>query len=181
MASKHVDLTQKRDFKNRNEKLKSISLKNKKDDYRRYHKLKHDLSTSTISSFNAFELSSASTITDTTSTLKNIFDNLDSTIMYVEERVCWHELYNDPDIYEQHYTHETWEEKIKNWNFPLGSKYDRLKTRYDKLREAEIQLAGYCDCCGRRINENNCLSYHYSICQRCNEMLYNRVESVKLH
>lgn len=173
-VSREVDLTLNRDFKDKDKKLISLSLSSK-DTYKRYHRVETSLTTT----YTGFDEPFISTNNITTS-LNNLFDRLSHNIVYIEERICWRELYNDPNIYEQHYTRETWEEKIKNWNFPLGSKYDRLKTRYEKLREAEIQLADICDCCGKKINYNNCLAHHYALCQKCNERLYNDINSARI-
>lgn len=176
-VSREVDLTKHLDFKDNTRRLKSTNLKGAKDDYKRYHRMKAP-ETSTIS-YKDFDLNDS---ISTTTTINNIFDNLlHKDIVYIEERVCWRKLQDDPQIFAQHYTHEEWEERLKNWNFPLGSKYDRLRTHYEKLREAEMQLADICECCGKRINYNNCLAHHYALCQKCLERMYNRIDSIPLH
>lgn len=175
-VSREVDLTRHLDFKDQNKKLKSVNLKDPISDYKRYHKMRS--SNSSTISYKDFDLNNSASVT---STLNTVFDNiLHKDIIYIEERICWRKLQNDPYVYEQHFTHKDWEERLKNWNFPLGSKYDRQRARYEQLREAEIQLAGICDCCGKKINYNNCLSYHYAMCQKCLEKLNNRIDSISL-
>lgn len=175
-VSREVDLTRHLDFKDNDKKLRSINLKSVNRDYKRYHRMKAP--STTTASFNDFDINDT---VNATRTINSIFDSLlHRDIVYVEEKICWRKLIDDPDIFSQHYTQKEWEERIKNWNFPLGSKYDRMKTHYEKLREAERQLADTCDCCGQKLNYNNCLAHHYAMCQKCLENLCNRIETVSL-
>lgn len=181
-VSNTVDLTQNLDFKDEMP-LKRLNIKGRENTlgYRRYHRLK-DKGTSTLdaSSVNFYDLRTNNSFSLTTTLLDTYFDNILSDVVLVEERVCWRELIDDPEVFAQPYNREEYEEKYKNRNFALGSKYDRSKVHYEMLREAELDRADECDCCGKRFNLNNCLSHYYGLCLECNARLEERIQSIKL-
>ena len=179
----NIDLTLKRDFNRDERDIVSIKipLETRDESYKRYNEYRDDFTFTSTSSLNSTYddfFTIRSIISSTRSPLD--INPWNSLTRKVEERVCWRELYKDPSIYEQSYTVEEWKERIRNFNFPLGSKLDRLRTHYELLRKAERNLEGACDCCGSRINYNNCLTYHHGLCQRCNYYFYNHIDSIRL-
>lgn len=167
-----IDLTLKRDF-GREEHIASSSTISRNvidDSYKRYNEYYDPGSVTTT----IYDLSDWGLPDITSTTALKINRN----IKKVEERICWRKLYKDPKIYEEAHTAEEWEDIYKNFNFALGSKEDRLLVKYKKLKMVEED--SYCECCGKHINLNNCLSHYYRLCQKCNERLDNYIYSIKL-
>ena len=182
-VSRDVDLTLKLDFSKDDHVEKSIRFPRDEVDssYKRYNEYKDEFLSSSTNSLNSFQNDFFPINSTTSSTTSSFNMNLwNSFTRKVEERVCWRKLYKDSSVYEQSYTAEEWEDRIKNSNFPLGSKLDRLRTHYELLREAEHNFEGTCDCCGARINYNNCLTHYYELCQRCNYYFHNHIDSIRL-
>lgn len=184
-VSSSVDLTHNRDFKDEIP-LKHLNIKSRENTlgYRRYHRLK-DKGTNTISalrasSVNFYDFGTDTSFTLSTTSLDTYFDNILNDVVLVEERVCWRELVDDPEVFAQSYNQEEYEERYKNRNFTLGSKYDRQKVHYEMLREAELDRSDECDCCGKRFNLNNCLSHYYGLCLGCNARLEENIQSIRL-
>lgn len=163
-VSRDVDLTNHLDFKD-DKKLSSVNIPKDdlSDSYKRYHEYEY---TGTASSTMDFDNWS------NLNTTESPFSFYHFNTVKVEEKVCWRKLYKDPKLFVPTRSKEEWEEILQNKNFPLGSKEDRLRQHYENLRDAELNKEGYCDCCGRKFNLNNCLSHSYSLCQRCNELFY---------
>lgn len=175
-VSRDVDLTHNLDFNKEEPKMVSVRLpKEVKDSYKRYNEYAN-IFTSTTSFSNEFY----TPLANITSTVG--LEPFSWNTIKVEERVCWRKLYRDPSIYSEMFTEEEYIEHVKNRNFAMGNKYDRLKIYYELLKEREGFCGGvYCDCCGKKLNLRNCLSHHYSLCSRCYDRLYNdNVDSIKL-
>ena len=183
-----VDLTLKMDFNSKSERIKSIRLpKDVKDEsYKRYNEYKREHQTTSYASLDSSFTSSFTDLQRTSTTSysfsPSLFDSLiNGSIIKVEERVCWRKLYKDPDIYGHCRTPEECEDHIRNLNFPLGSKLDRLKCRSEVEKLKKDFGSGYfCDCCGKKLNLRNCLEYDHSLCITCAARLYNDLKSMKL-
>lgn len=178
-----VDLTIKMDFNVKEPSIRSIKLPKEVKDrsYKRYHKYKKSPSETTYSGFTSGFIPSVRG-TSTTATLSNIFDNLYRDTIDVEERVCWRELFRDPDIFgEKPMTEGEAIDHIKNLNFPTGSKHDRLKAKL-RVEEMKKEFCGgyYCDCCGKQINRRNCLSHVDTLCESCNRQMTEAIRVARL-
>ena len=185
-----IDLTLKMDFSKEEPIPKSISLpKDVKDfSYKRYNEYKNDYISSTVGSDWTLDLYDSRSTGITSTSIDDLFENSSQwkpwgfDIVKVEERVCWRKLYKDPRVYSQSHTSEEWEDIYKNWNFPLGSKQDRLNIKKELEDKKRDNYYNCCECCGKKLNYNNCLSYHMALCQRCLYYFYNENElrSVRL-
>lgn len=191
-----VDLTLKMDFNVSEPLLKGIKLpKELKDNsYKRYHKYKRheNQTTSLYSSSNAentySEFTSGFVYGNITSTTVGGFSSsfgelFNRDIVEVEERVCWRSLYMDPDIYGSHaiMSEEDAIDYMKNLNFPLGSKNDRLLFKLEMEKQKRGFCGGhYCDCCGKKLNMRNCLSHDGYLCSSCSRQLRENIEPVKI-
>lgn len=188
-----IDLTLKMDF-NKEEKISpSINIPKEVKDtsYKRYNEYKDDslLSTTTLDDWGLFNTNpsfntSTFSITNTGS-IRSISDSFTATlwgsnIVKVEERVCWRKLYKDPEVYEESHTPEEWNDIIKNDNFPLGSRDDRLVVFLKKKKKLEDPWYSRCDRCGKLLNKRNCLSYYYDLCQKCNTAISEEIPVVRL-
>lgn len=185
-----IDLTLKMDFSKEESIPKSVYLpKDLKDDsYKRYNEYKNDYISSTVGSDWSLDFNSSRSTNTISTTIDDLFENSNqwkiwgSDIIKVEERVCWRRLYKDPRVFSQSHTPEEWKDIYKNRNFPMGSKQDRLATLQEIRIANESCYAGHCECCGKKLNFNNCLDNHMALCQRCLYHFYNEDEfrSVRL-
>lgn len=165
-----IDLTIKRDFNNKEPELVSVTLPKEHKDlsYKRYHKYRKNYSTSTESG-HTLNSSFSYALHSSVSTTYDLFDDiLRSNVLSVEERVCWRKLKNDFNDSELCY----WVYSTSNLNFPLGSKYDRIKAKKKLIEIKDGFLGGqYCDRCGIKLNRHNCLTYHECLCIKCYQAL----------
>lgn len=181
-VSREVDLTRNLVFQKEEPILKKIDISpNGSYDYKRYNEYEDKDGTysftSTSSTESIFSFTDPFSGTFTSINMTSITPLLPKT-KKVEERVCWRKLFKDPNIYVISRTPEEWEDYLKQMNFPLGSKEDRLQVKYDKL-EDKIKNSE-CERCGRKIRRGyNCLKTFDSLCTRCSESFYKeRIKKV---
>lgn len=173
----NIDLTHNLDFSKEEPVSRSINLAKSSVDnsYKRYNEYKNTSTTSDwITKEFSFDIPRG-----TTSTVGTFAFPIHNTIK-VEERVCWRKLFKDPRVYEQTYTVEEWEDRLKNMNFSMGSKNDRLYYLHERLRIMEENNVGFCDRCGKQFNLNNCFSHYYGLCAECHFDFESHVSSVTL-
>lgn len=170
-VSREVDLTRNLDFQKEEPKLYSLNInKDDKDDYKRYNEYKDETKTTWVIPISEirtwFDLGFQSSTTGT------LMIPLVTNTKKVEERVCWRKLYKDPDVYTPCRTPEEAIEHMKQCNFALGSKQDRLQIRYENYKFRMQHTS--CECCGRPINYgNNCLRGFPDLCAKCAETFYD--------
>lgn len=187
---KDVDLTIKMDFCSKEKELKSVHIpKSAKDEsYKRYNVYKRENPFTSTESFDSSFItpsfhSMRVTSTSTSGTLTPSFfdDIINKDTIRVEERVCWRKLYKDPEIYEHSKTPEECVEYIKDLNFPLGSKYDRIKYKQEFERiKSGFSGGRFCDCCGKPLNLRNCFAHKDNLCSDCNREMATAVRSVRI-
>lgn len=180
-ASRDVDLTRHLDFQKEEPKMRSIQLKQKETyDYKRYHEVKDEPTQTTISNFQSTvgDFFNGFFTTDANFTYTNsLITPYSPFLKKIEERVCWRELYRDPDVFVQPRSFEEAIEHIKHLHFPLGSKYDRMATRQEI--KTEIARNSTCECCGRPIKlGNNCLKGFDGLCSKCATTFYKSTKKV---
>lgn len=168
-----IDLTHNLVFSKNELVSKSIVFpKYDNDSYKRYNEYENNPFANLTSSSSSFYVPS---FKQTSSTFGSILPTIK-----IEERVCWRKLYKDPNIYEQSYSEEEWEEKIKNYNFPMGSRFDRAKIKEELYRKSHDPYRNMCERCGVVFNPRNCLSHVYGLCYDCNVALENSIHSLSL-
>lgn len=179
MLPRDIDLTRNLDFNKKEREPRSIRLTKTQRDtsYKRYNEYANETTHSTISYSSGFEFPVGVRGTRSTGPLSTIEWNT----IKVEEKICFRKLYKDPKIYSKSMTLEETIEHTKDLNFAMGSRYDRQKIHYEKLKMMEDFCAGcYCDCCGQKLNKRNCLTDHDCLCQRCITMINDSVHSIRL-
>lgn len=186
-----VDLTLKMDF-NVFEPflfLSSIKLHKEQPDYsyKRYHTYRRKQTTSTTGlpdNIFSFGNDSFQPRLRRSSTSTSGYEVFYLGQIEVEEKVCWRKLHSIHDELDDGTTTMTVEQAtdlLKNFNFALGSKQDRLNIAYKKHQQEKEFCAGYyCDRCGRKLNHNNCLIDRGSLCKQCWEHMMNPLHEVAL-
>lgn len=185
-----VDLTLKMDFNDREGSIVSVKLPKEQIDtsYKRYHKYKRPRNETTYYGFDSsFSSGFTSTTTSTTTTFDRLSGFVNSyfnrDILEVEERVCWRDLYYDPDVFGspcERMNDKEIDEYVRNLNFPLGSREDRAKAFFEiEQRRRDFSAGFYCDCCGKKLNKRNCLSHIQSLCASCNKNMSEAVHDVR--
>lgn len=181
MLPRDIDLTHNLDFNKKEVEPSSIKLSRTKKDtsYKRYNEYANQTTTSTLTTERINITIPRGTGSNTTASID--WPTLHWNTIKKEEKVCFRRLYKDPSIYAESRTLEEAEEHLKDLNFAMGGKWDRQKIHYEKLKMMEEFCAGYyCDCCGKKLNRSNCLTHNGGLCNHCNNLVYESVNSVRL-
>ena len=186
-VSRDVDLTRHMVFGRVVSDNPHVEMKAGREDYRRFNVYKDESFRATTSStvsvgsssfdFNYWTAGSSLTTTG----LSSVTGVLDySRTVEIEEHICWRKLFKDPRIYTEGKTIEECIEEIKQWNFPRGSREDRLSIKMKLKKMADD--GNICDCCGKMISRDikSCFKKKEfeSLCDRCENSFYKDMKSI---